>query len=208
MTIEIRTATIEDAPAIACVMVDTFLSAHRHHMPEEAWQKRKTGWTYAVSERNWRQTIGKLTTGEAHWPCVYVAVDDQNQVVGLATGQPAALLSESAQSVGEITSIYVRTDLQKQTIGRRLLQTVALQLAKLGMKSLQVAVLTTNLPARQFYERLGAHQVGEQFFVEDGWKLPEVIYSWDDIHEVVSAQGKLELRGVEREPDRTIDACH
>ena len=49
----IRAAQEPDAPAMARVMVDTYLRAHKGQVPEQAWLKRQQEWTYAESERGW-----------------------------------------------------------------------------------------------------------------------------------------------------------
>ena len=67
MPTRIRLAIIEDAPTMAQVMVDTWLSAHRSHIPQGQWQKRRDEWTYAISERGWREFLEEIdaeTLGE------------------------------------------------------------------------------------------------------------------------------------------------
>ena len=106
----IRLAHVEDAPAMARVMVDTYLAAHRDQMPEAAWQKRKQEWTYVVSEQGWARTITDIANGSSQL-CVYVATTEADEVVGLVVGYP----TESDAQTGEISALYVRQDHQGTT---------------------------------------------------------------------------------------------
>lgn len=44
----VRAAQEADAPAMARVMVDTYMSAHKGQIPEGGWLKRREEWTYTV----------------------------------------------------------------------------------------------------------------------------------------------------------------
>ncbi len=56
----IRAATEHDAPAMGRVMVDTYLAAHRAHMPADAWAKRAEEWTPEVSAYGWASTLREI----------------------------------------------------------------------------------------------------------------------------------------------------
>lgn len=172
----IRPAQMEDAPAMGRVMVDTYLAAHRDHMPEAAWQKRKAEWTPDVSARNWARPLTAIERGEQTM-CIYLAVTEAGEVVGLAMGQPA----EGVAQTGEVVALYVREQYQGHGIGRRLVQAVAAHLATTGITTLHIAVLAANAPARRFYEAIGGQVVSEREFDEEGFLLPEVVYGWSDI---------------------------
>ena len=57
------------------------------------------------------------------------------------------------------------------------------RLAGLGFTRLDIAVLSTNGPARGFYEAMGGTDVGERIFDEEvqGWWSG---YSWPDLREL------------------------
>ena len=171
----IRKAQITDAPALATVMVDTWLATHRGHMSEAAWQKRKAEWSYEVSEGGWAATLDGIERGDKM--CIYVAEDDTGAVAGLAVGFP----TKQNLSIGEISALYVRIDCQGQGMGRKLVQAVAAYLAALDVTVLHIAVLAVNTSARRFYEAIGGQIVGERDFDEEGVLLPEVLYGWPEI---------------------------
>ena len=189
----IRVARVEDAPAMAQVIVDTFMSAHQGMISEEELKWRREEWTYEVSARNWSDTMREIAEGVTPRSCIYVAVDDSGKddqgkdksgnVVGLALGCPV----ESAEEIGEIDVLYVRESHQGQGIGRRLVQAVAAHLAEMGMTTLHIGVLAANRPARGFYEALGGRVVEERLFVEGGFAEPGVIFEWRDMRALIAS---------------------
>ena len=50
-----------------------------------------------------------------------------------------------------------------------------------GSPALRIGVLTSNLPAREFYEAMGGREVEQRTFDEDGLLLPETVYAWPDL---------------------------
>jgi ribosomal protein S18 acetylase RimI-like enzyme len=178
----IRTAQIEDAPAMARVMVDTFLAAHRGQIPEAAWEKRRQEWTYAVSGNAWARSLGEMAAGDSPGEYLCVGEDETGTVVGLASGYPAR---DAGERVGAIGCLYVLPSHQRHGLGRRLAQAVAAHLAREGMTALRIACLAANAPARGFYEALGGVVVAEREVDEGGFMLPEVVYGWADIGTLV-----------------------
>ncbi len=182
----IRPAQEVDAPAIGQVMVATYLAAHRDQMPEEAWKKRAEEWTPEVSGDGWARTLREIAADGQPQECIYVALDDDGAVVGLAMGGPAN--TEELPQTGAVYALYISTRRQGQGLGRRLVQAVAADLAHKGMTKLQIGCLAANAPARGFYEAIGGRLVSERLFDEDGVMLPEVVYEWADI-QVLAASG-------------------
>lgn len=178
-------AQIKDAPAMARVMVDTWLVTYRHQIPDAAWQKRKEEWTYAVSEKGWTECLTEIAQGDPM--CIFVAEADANTIAGLAVGYPT-----DDDKIGEISALYVSEMYQGQGVGRRLIQAVATQLAEKGVTTLHIGVLAANESARAFYEAIGGRVVGERHFDEDGVLLPEVVYGWPDIMYFVNEQYRLD----------------
>jgi GNAT superfamily N-acetyltransferase len=179
MAIQIRLAKIADAPEMAQVMVDTWLSAHRGQIPEGQWQRRHEEWTYSVSERGWRELLEAIDAGSNLQDCVYVAVTEEDEVVGVAVGCPAGvtLLNNAA----EVSAVYLRSAYQGQGVGRRLVQTVAAHQATLGRRALIIRALATNAPARRFYEALGGRVIGTHETEDYGFQEPQVVYGWADL---------------------------
>lgn len=91
MPTHIRLAQPADAPGMAQVGVDTWLAAHQGQVPDEQWQRRREEWSYTDSERSWRTLLAEIADGSNTQDCVYVAVSEEGEVVGIALACPAGL---------------------------------------------------------------------------------------------------------------------
>jgi len=179
----IRSATIEDAPALALVLVDTERSAYRDQIPDEVLFKLTLAEAYAESERNWRRALQEIADSANPQACIYVAEDETHTVVGLGMGGPPK--QELLANSGEVYSLYVGEQQRGQGLGRVLVQAVVTYLAQQGRSALLIGCLATNTPARHFYERLGGRIVAEYEHDEDGALLPKVVYGWPDLQLLV-----------------------
>jgi ribosomal protein S18 acetylase RimI-like enzyme len=137
------------------------------------------------------RTLCTIAAGERLHECIYVAVEEGGELVGLAIGGPAN--AEDLPQIGAVFALYVSKSHQGRGLGRRLVQAVTANLAQHGMTALQIGCLAANAPARRFYEAIGGHLVDERLFDEEGVMLPEVVYEWADIKALV-AKGQLEER--------------
>jgi ribosomal protein S18 acetylase RimI-like enzyme len=165
-------------------MVATYLAAHRDQMPAEAWAKRAQDWTHEVSAQGWARTLGEIAAGERLQKCIYVAVEQDGDVVGHAMGGPAK--ADDLPQTGAVYPLYVQAGHQGRGLDRLLVQAVAADLAEQGMTALQIGCLAANAPARRFYEAIGGRLIGERLFDEDGIMLPEVVYEWSDIEALLA----------------------
>ena len=182
----IRAAREADAPEMGHIMVDTWLVAHSDQMPVDAWAKRAEEWTPEVSAQGWARTLREIATDERSQDCIYVALDEGGEIVGLVMGGPAD--AENLPQTGAVYALYISTRHQGQGLGRRLVQAVAAELAQKGMTALQIGCLAANAPARGFYAAIGGHLVSERLFDEEGVMLPEVVYEWPDIQALVATE--------------------
>jgi L-amino acid N-acyltransferase YncA len=163
----IRQATLHDAPSIAQVHVETWAAAYRGLVPAEIIAARtvelRTGqWAAAISDP------GSL---------VLVACDVKGEVQGFASAQ--ALDGSQAAFQSYLQTLYVRPQLWRRGIGRRLLRAVCSRLSALGVRSLALRTLRLG-DGRKFYERLGARIVPEGIAQSAG-KFDDVVYAFDDV---------------------------
>ena len=179
----IRPATMADASAMAQVMVDTWLAAHRGQVPEGQWQRRHDEWSYADSERGWCNLLTELADGSNTEDCVYVAVTAEGEVVGVAVGCPAEV--DLLPNAAEVSALYVRPTKQGQGFGRQLVAAIVDHQANLGRQALLIGCLVTNAPARRFYEALGGQLVGTRATEDYGFPEPQVVYGWAEIQELL-----------------------
>jgi len=176
----IREAELRDAAAMARVMVDSFRSAHRDHIPEESLMKL----TYEESERNWARTLSELSGSTESMECIFVAENDAGDLIGVAMGGPEG--TKHPLYTGEVYVLYLLPSYHRQGIGRQLTGHVVERLAQQDMHSLLIRVLKANAPARRFYEALGGQLVLEEQIEEDGVVLEQVAYGWLDVSELLS----------------------
>src|SRR5437660_12811764 len=83
-----RVARAEDAPALGRVDVDCW-PAHRGQVPEEWWTKRRQQFTYDAAASDWAGYLREIVDGTSPRECIYVAVDEAEEIVGLARGGPS-----------------------------------------------------------------------------------------------------------------------
>ena len=164
--IEIRPASLDDAPGMARVIVDTWFAAHEGQVSDDVFRRRRDEWGYAESEQGWRRSIQEADGRSAQ---MYVAMHD-DEIVGIA----ATNVTREGE-VAEVGALYVDVPHQHAGIGRRLVDVAMQHYRRLGITKLQIAVLATNAPARGFYERIGGRIAGTRDD-EDG---TEIVYEWD-----------------------------
>lgn len=186
---KIRPARVEDALAMARVLIDTFMATNRETMSAEAYQKRQQEWTYEVSARNWASFLSEIANGEQPRCCVYVAEGETGEVIGLADGCPSKTPGDG-EEVGELDVLYVAESHQRQGVGRALVQTVAADLADKGMPTLHICTPVVATEARRFYERLGGRAIGTRDDDEDGEVVQLVIYEWKEARLLLGGESK------------------
>jgi ribosomal protein S18 acetylase RimI-like enzyme len=185
--VHVREATLSDAPSMARVMVDSFLTAHRGQIPEALWKWRQQEWSYAVSAQGWERILHRIAEASSPQECVYVAESPSGEILGLAMAQPA--VTEAQASTAEVCALYVHIHYQRQGMGRRLLAAIAAHLQSQGITGLYIGTLKTNAPARRFYEALGGQVLEERDIEDGGYSLREVVYRWSDLRQLVAHSG-------------------
>jgi ribosomal protein S18 acetylase RimI-like enzyme len=166
----IRSAEMDDVPAIAAVHVDTWRTTYRglipqHYLDNLTVQNRSIGW------------VRLLEWGESKLITLVSEVHD-GRVVGFVSGGPLRGRDRRFQS--EISLLYVQPAFQRAGHGRRLFLAASNRLACAGYKGLMVWVLAEN-PSRRFYEALGGEVVAETTRMFAGVPLREVAYGWEEI---------------------------
>jgi ribosomal protein S18 acetylase RimI-like enzyme len=165
--ITIRPARVSEARAIARLDVETWRTTYAGVL--------SASYLVGLSERRreagWRGVILREPRD------VRVAVDSSGAVCGFGSCGPNR---GDPLFAGEVFTLYVSPDWQNQSIGRRLLIALFRRLVTAGRRSAIVWVLRDN-PARFFYERLGAHQVGRRSLAVGGTAVEAMAYGWRDL---------------------------
>ena len=165
-SIQIRKASFNDIPNIACIHVDAWLDTYRGIIPDEyldqlTYQKRA-------------EQHQKLMSDERK--CLFVAEDEKEGVVGFVIGGDERGVLDDFDA--EIYAIYLKKSFHGQGIGKKLILTIGQFLKSKHYKKCLVWVLTQN-PNIYFYSKLGAQKVSNRHIEVAGKPLPEVGYGWD-----------------------------
>ncbi|MEK4520732.1 GNAT family N-acetyltransferase [Psychrobacillus sp. FSL W7-1457] len=165
--IYIRKAVPYDAKGITKVHVESWKSTYVNIVPEEflnnlSFERRADYWFSVIPDGG-----------------VYVAEDENNQIVGFASGGKERSGDYSNYN-GEIYAIYILKEYQGIGIGKLLIDSIVKELTNQGVFTMLVLVLEDN-PSRHFYEKLGAKKIDSIIVEIGGVKLNELVYGWEDI---------------------------
>ena len=86
---------------------------------------------------------------------------------------------------GHLWAIYIAQAHHRQGIGRHLVRAAAQDWLSRGGRSMTIGVLADNLPARKFYEALGARLIKHGVYNWGGHELPDCIYIMEDLGTLV-----------------------
>lgn len=167
----IRRATIEDAPAIAEVLVEGWRFAFSDFMPPEVLGP---GLDFA------RRTERIASKWEVHGRN-FVACNDDGRVIGFGGEQDPPQLAGIDAEVG---GLYVHTDFARAGVGRAILSHMCELFAAEGKRSLGIHTLELNQIGRAFYDKLGG-----QIVAQDDWHgMVAVWYRWDDLRVLAASK--------------------
>ena len=162
---KIRPARQTDAGGIARVYVQTWQDTYRGILPDGYLDAM----TVPGSERSFFQDLQNSRI------ISFVAEKKANEIVGFVTGG-----DESKRDwiySGEIYTLYVQKDCQRQGVGLKLISALANRLNRLGVYAMQVRVLKQN-PNRRFYENINGIALCTQRLLFAGTMLDAIVYGW------------------------------
>lgn len=164
----VRDAAVPDAPALARIRVTSWRSTYAGIVPASILDhmdlERNTAFFAArIAEPDGNRTL--------------VIEDEPGRVVGYALAGPCADPDPDAVALGEIQAVYLDPEARGRGFGRMLLEASMTTLAGAGCAAAVLWVLTPNLAARRFYERLGFGFDGAARMVDfDGTPIEEIRY--------------------------------
>ena len=166
----IREATVADAPGIGKVQVDTWRTTYAGIVPEAELEAL----SYEDKQRFWERVI----TYPGNPTFVYVAQDNEGQIVGFTSGGQA--MKPELGYEGELYTIYVLREFQGKGAGRELFRVAVQRFMERGFRSMLLWVFVDN-PSRRFYEAMGGQVVAHDHFELGGATIQEVAYGWPDL---------------------------
>lgn len=167
----IRSATLEDAAAIAHIQVDSYRSAYAHIFPPAYLEH----FSYAEQTQDWRDLISDGSQD------ILLVAEVDGIVRGYVLGRTGATGIHPYDC--ELVALHVQRAQHRQGVGQALFLTMAGRFLALDCRAMLLWVLEKN-PAVDFYRRLGGEPLGRQtlrlgddseFTAEElafGWELP------------------------------------
>ncbi|KTD09070.1 GNAT family acetyltransferase [Legionella gratiana] len=167
VTPKIRTATLEDAEAIAKIHIHSWQKMYKDFIPETILQN------LSLNERTlqWHDLI------KQHVKVLIIEIN--HQIVGFASIGAFHNFGVDDGSMGEIKAIYLHPDYWRKGLGTQLCLAAISELAKLGYKKVLLWVFEDNIQARKFYDALGFEVTSStklEEFYDGGALLKEVLY--------------------------------
>jgi len=166
----IRPATVEDAPGIAAVHVESWRTTYPGIVAQNYLDALSVEGLTAAWDRRLRREDRNFS--------IVVAESPARALLGFTYGGP--LREDQLSFDAELYALYLIRDAQGRGMGKRLVAAWAEHAVETGRRSGVVGVLTAN-PACRFYERLGARPVKERRHVIGEGSYPAVFYGWDDL---------------------------
>ena len=172
MAHKIRSASVEDAAAIAAAHVASWDEHYRGLLTDEAIAQR----SYGLRLEMWTRFLPEPGR------CTLVACD-----AGAVTGFASATVLRPAQHGYDayLQTLYVRASAKGSGMGKALLQACAAELLRRGCRNMALRTLRLG-GARGFYEHLGARLLPADFPLDAG-HFDDVAYAFDDLERLINA---------------------
>ena len=161
----VRPARIDDVPALARVLVDSWRAAYRELVPGSYLQ----GFNYEWREESFRES---LATGAEE---TFVVQLDRD-IAGFLTLGTARDPDLDSSRTGEIWGIYLSPGHWRRGVGKKLVWEAERVFKSRGYESAVLWVLERNEQARRFFEAVGFNPEGETIEIDWGILLRAVRY--------------------------------
>lgn len=171
---KIRRAKVTDAADIARVRITGWRQSYKGMMPDALLDKLDID----ADTKRLREAFADKENKALRF-----VVEQAGKIIGMGACGKARKSEDDKR--GEVYAIYLLNEAKGQGIGRDFMREMVGVLAANGFESLQVCVLESNAPARQFYEKLGGRLAGSGVFKFDGFEMADVTYVWEDIGALV-----------------------
>ena len=144
---KIRKAKSSDSKEIIEVNVKTWLTTYSGIMPEQVLKNKVD---------NMEESIKKCEKTVEDDDNVLVAIKDK-KIVGIVSFGKAKSI-DNGKKTGQIYSLYVLKEYQRQGIGKKLFLEAKNALNKQGYKKIIVTCIVQN-PANEFYKKIGGEKI-------------------------------------------------
>lgn len=170
---KIREAVLADAPEIAQVHVDSWRTTYRGIIPSQYLANL----SYEKRTDLWKRNIARADN------LVVVAEENEGKIIGFADAQKRE--TNTVDHTCDLTSAYLPKEYQGLGIGKKMMNELFHHFTQMEVSKVFVEVLEAN-PTRYFYEYCGAELVKTLQVEIGGETLPELVYEWNDLEDVLA----------------------
>ena len=164
----IRTATPDDAPALAALGAETFTETFGHlYAPEDLQMFVADNHSLAAYQALLADPASRL----------WLAVDAAGEAAGYAVAGPCRLpVPDLPPEAGEVKRLYLAARYQSAGLGRQLMDSMMGWFEEAGRAPLYLSVYAENYGAQRFYQRYGFEKIMSYEFLVGRHKDPEFIF--------------------------------
>lgn len=167
MNIIIRKARTEDAEAIANIKISGWQTAYKGIIEDDF-----------LDNMNINEEIEKRKKNIKNGADIIVAELD-NEIVGFCLYRDYIKnQEENLDADCEISSLYVKTELKRKGIGKKLMNYVINDLKSKRKKKMILGCLKDNYPSRAFYEKMGGKVLKTEKIAFGNKEYEEKIYEY------------------------------
>ena len=167
MTLQIRSATLQDVEQIAQVHIASWKITYRELLSESFLKNVTPESRYIL----WRNNINDPNK-------IVLVLENNAEVIGFIVGDPVKQ-REYARYDGNLTALYFKEGEQRKGYGKQLLCALLTEFSKRGYRNCIVKVLKES-NSKYFYEKLGAVHIDDQP-LEGFENLTLSTYAWEKI---------------------------
>ena len=159
----LRDAGADDLDKLAQLHVDTYNETHVGPFG--------TGPTFALRKSQWREKLNGLHATNF----VIVLETPERELVGFCWAHPA---HDDPRWAARLNKIYLLRPYQRQGLGTRMMKTAVGRLVANGLASMVLFTETDNVPACNFYDKLGGERQLDDKGAFGG------MYGWSDLRDL------------------------
>ena len=163
----IRNVKKEDLRAVSEIVVRGWKTAYKGIIDNEYLESLKV-------EDNYQKRLKDYNENG------FVVAELNGEIVGFCRYTLENLFSKELTEIdGEISALYVKPELKRNGIGRKLVEYVFNEFKKNGNENIVLWCLKENYPSRAFYEKMGGVLCGESTINRGGKEYKEVGYRYE-----------------------------
>lgn len=166
MEITIRNINVEDIPAVVDIQIEGWKTAYRGIIDDlflDSVDRQSR-----IEQRKKDYKDGQ-----------FIVAVQNDEIVGFCRYYDNVLSSDGQDCDCEIMALYVKPELKRQGIGKKMLNYAVSDFKNMGRNKMILWCLKENYPSRTFYEKMGGQIIGEHKIEFGGKAYQEVGFCFD-----------------------------